>query len=131
MDNYFLSKARNMCTAILTVSSLLHEITEPVGYPDLPQFRLVDMFSSGAHPSVKEIITSSFTKPASVLRVLIATVAFGLGVNPPDVRYILHCGPPHDIETYVQEVGRGGRDGGLTYATIFILLLLNVMSITT
>ena len=115
----------------MCIRDRLHEITEPVGYPDLPQFRLVDMFSSGAHPSVKEIITSSFTKPASVLRVLIATVAFGLGVNPPDVRYILHCGPPHDIETYVQEVGRGGRDGGLTYATIFILLLLNVMSITT
>ena len=100
---------------------LKSELTEPIGYPDLPQFRIVDMFTSGTHPSVKDAIMSSFTKPAteSVLRVLIATIAFGMGVNPPDVRYIFHCGPPHDIETYVQEIGRGGRDGGLTFATLF------------
>ena len=79
------------------------------------------MFTSGTHPSVKESIISSFTKPSSesVIRVLIATVAFGMGVNPPNIRHVYHCGPPHDIETYVQEIGRGGRDGGLTYATLF------------
>ena len=101
--------------------ALNREFTEPVGYPDLPRFRMVDMFTSGTHPSVKESIISSFTKPSSesVIRVLIATVAFGMGVNPPDIRHVYHCGPPHDIETYVQEIGRGGRDGGLTYATLF------------
>ena len=101
--------------------ALKGEFTVPVGYPDLPQFRMVDMFTSGTHTSVKESIVTSFTKPSSesVLRVLIATVAFGMGVNPPDVHFIYHCGPPHDIETYVQEIGRGGRDGGLTYATLF------------
>ena len=100
---------------------LKREFTEPAGYPDLPQFRIVDMFTSGTHTFVKESIVSSFTKPSSesLLRILIATVAFGMGVNPPDVRYIYHCGPPHDIETYVQEIGRGGRDGRLTYATLF------------
>lgn len=100
---------------------LKSEFAEPIGYPDLPQFRIVDMFTCGTHPSVKDIITSSFTKPASesVLRLLIATVAFGMGVNPPDVPHILHCGPPHDIETYVQEIGRGGRDGGLILSTIY------------
>ena len=97
--------------------ALKKELTEPIGYPDLPQFRIVDMFTSGTHPSVKDSIVSSFTSK-SVLRVLIATVAFGMGVNPPDVHHVYHCGPPHDIETYVQEIGRGGRDGGLTFATL-------------
>ena len=94
------------------------EFTHPVGYPDVPQFRLVDMFTSGTHSSVKESITAAFNSPSSNLRVLIATIAFDMGVNPPDVHYIIHCGPPNDIETYVQEVGRGGRDGSLTYAIL-------------
>ena len=42
-----------------------------------------------------------------------------MGVNPPDVHRIYHCGPPNDIEMYVQEVGRGGRDGAPTIATLF------------
>lgn len=103
------------------------EFTTPRGYPDLPQFRLVDMYTSGTHPSVKESIASSFTKVDSVLRVLIATIAFGMGVNPPNVHYVFHCGPPHDAESYVQEIGWSGRDGGITHATMFFYLLTNAL----
>ena len=72
------------------------------------------MSTSGTHSSVKEsIFLSAFTKPDSSLRVLIATIAFGMGVNPPDVCCVLHCGPPHDIESYVQEIGCDGRDSVL------------------
>ena len=42
-----------------------------------------------------------------------------MGVNPPDVRAVLHCGPPADIETYIQEVGQGGRDRKATHVTSF------------
>ena len=45
--------------------------------------------------------------------------AAALSVNPPDVHSVIHCGPPNDIETYVQEVGRGGRDGSPTYAILY------------
>lgn len=93
--------------------------TAPIGYPGLPQYRLFDMFMSGTHTSVKESIVASITAPASSLRVLIATVAFGMGVNPPDIHCIIQCGPPSDIETYIQEVGRGGRDGKPTNAILF------------
>ena len=82
--------------------------TEPPGAPDLPQYRLVDMYMSGTHTTVKEEIIQQFNSTTAPLRVLIATVAFGMGVNPPDVRYILHCGPPQDVEMYIQQVGRGG-----------------------
>ena len=97
---------------------LARMFTEPVGYPDLPQFRLVDMFTSGTHATIKERISVLFTTPSN-LHILIATVAFGMGVNPPDVHRVYHCGPPSDIEMYVQEVGRGGRDGLPTVATLY------------
>ena len=70
-------------------------ITEPLHAPNLARFRLVDVFTSVTDQHQKDRIINAFTRE-SQLRVVIATVAFGMGINCPDVRQIVHIGVPDD-----------------------------------
>ena len=92
--------------------------TKPMGSPKYVQYRVVDMYTHCTHAPVRNKIQHCFTTP-SPLKIVIATTAFGLEMNCSNVRQIIHWGVPEDWEAYVQESGRGGRDGKFACALLF------------
>ena len=87
--------------------------------------RLVEMLHSGSPQSVKDHVRHQFSDNAKCLRILVATTAYGMGVNCSGVTRVIHFRPSKSIEGYIQESGRRGRNGEDSDA----LLLYNCINV--
>ncbi|MHA6718579.1 DNA helicase RecQ [Sphingomonas sp. RS6] len=92
------------------VEKLAEKLAGETGRPVLP-------YHAGLDPAVRRRNQAAFV--ASEDMVVVATVAFGMGIDKPDVRFVAHAGLPKSIEAYYQETGRAGRDGDPAVAHLF------------
>ena len=79
---------------------------------------LVEMLHSCTPEANKHNILESFQSDNGTIRLLIATIAFGMGLDCRGVHKVIHFGPSKNVESYVQETGRAGRDGHQSVAYV-------------
>ncbi len=89
------------CQARKTTEDLARKLTED-GIKSLP-------YHAGLTPTERSTNQEKFLRDE--IRVVCATIAFGMGINKPNVRFVIHYDLPKNIEGYYQETGRAGRDG--------------------
>ncbi|MFH1760143.1 MAG: DNA helicase RecQ [bacterium] len=101
LENYNNQSGIVYCFSRKQVDSLAHEL-ETRGFSVKP-------YHAGLEDKSRRKNQELFIKDD--VQIIVATIAFGMGINKPNVRFVVHYDLPKSIETYYQEIGRAGRDG--------------------
>ena len=76
-----------------------------------------EYYHAGLTPKKREEVHNRFVRDE--IECIVATIAFGMGIDKPDIRTVIHYGAPKEMESYMQEVGRAGRDGMSSRCVVF------------
>lgn len=111
MHAYFICRCEDCGTMYTYLKHFLKDaFIYPRGGPAIPGHRFCEIYTRASTTGMKEQIIEAFQKESSSLRVVFATIAFGMGLDIPDIEQAIHVGPSTDIEDYAQEIGRIGRN---------------------
>ena len=87
---------------------------------EFPENKPYAMYHSKTVDRIKSEIQAQFSLETSHIRIVVGTSAIGMGIDIKDIRTIIIYAPPNDIESYVQGIGRAGRDGNLANSIVFV-----------
>lgn len=125
-SNRSMPKTIIFCDTIYALTSVVNYLTMQLGeyafYPNSSRRRkdcLIGIFHSMIQDKYKKRIFDSL-KGNGIKRVVVATSALSMGVNFPDVKYVIMHGPPRNLLDFHQQAGRAGRDGVGTYCAILL-----------
>ena len=79
----------------------------------------IDVFTAASDNDMREEIITEFCKNETKLRLIIASTAFGLGIDCKDIVRVINYGTPNTLEELVQEMGRAGKNGNQAQAILY------------
>ncbi len=99
----------------VTLQKTAEEVARFLAGSDVP----AEAYHAGLGPEVRSEVQDRFMR--STDRVVVATIAFGMGIDKADIRSVIHFNLPKGLESYAQEIGRAGRDGGFARCDLFVV----------
>ncbi len=118
-----------VCITFRTIDQVTHlysAMVRQLGQHNWPQkskrtaMALVEMYHGHLDSGSEDLLPREFAKQTSTVRCMVATIAFGMGIQIADITYVLHWGHSASLLSYWQEVGRCGRDGKPAKAILYI-----------
>lgn len=110
---------RNSKKSGIIYASTRKEVDSLYAYLKLKGFKKISKYHAGLNEHDRNIYQELFLKDEH--NIMVATNAFGMGIDKSNVRYVIHRNIPKDLESYYQEAGRAGRDGGASEAILLYL----------